>query len=365
MKEKYAHISDTVDEMLTYFNRLYTEHDTTLQEYKAKLFEVNIRLEELLKTQNVYSLNTDYRKSVFSPIPMDREENEKEREIKDEIDKLTSKREKYEYSINEETIYLKSIDKRIKKLTSSKQSLAEMMNDYNDQEEKIKSNDNRKIADITADKKKHQKNLLMIDVYDDTYEATLLDKKIRQVISDNNHKLENVRGYIYSSPGRSKVLLDEITASQKNMIRVIDDQLSRLQFDFDENKPLREMLRSYVDRSNEKHPDIKTTLLLGELRRTPVYIRYITIRRLLDIIFDNIYKHSKATEVKLEASEKDKEYSFRITDNGVGIPADYKTRSQWYSGLHRAEELIYLLDGNITIKKSKGTIVEFSFKDEN
>ena len=110
MRKNYTNISDTIDEMLTYFSRLYSEHDTKLQESKEKLFEVNVRLDELSRTRNVYSLNTDYRKSVFSPIPIQVEETEKEKELLAEIKKLSSERDDYEYSINEETIYLKSID---------------------------------------------------------------------------------------------------------------------------------------------------------------------------------------------------------------------------------------------------------------
>ena len=71
MNQNYSNITETIDEMITYFSRLFTEHDTTLQEYKAKLFEINVKLDELSRTQNVYALNTDYRKSVFSPIALE------------------------------------------------------------------------------------------------------------------------------------------------------------------------------------------------------------------------------------------------------------------------------------------------------
>ena len=96
MRKNYTNISDTIDEMLTYFSRLYSEHDTKLQESKEKLFEVNVRLDELSRTRNVYSLNTDYRKSVFSPIPIQVEETEKEKELLAEIKKLSSERDDYE-----------------------------------------------------------------------------------------------------------------------------------------------------------------------------------------------------------------------------------------------------------------------------
>ena len=36
MRKNYTNISDTIDEMLTYFSRLYSEHDNKLQESKEK-----------------------------------------------------------------------------------------------------------------------------------------------------------------------------------------------------------------------------------------------------------------------------------------------------------------------------------------
>ena len=112
MEQYFSTINESLEEMLSYFSKLYSEHDALLKEYKAKLFEVNVKLDELNRTQSVYSLNTDYRKNVFSPLEVEGDESQKEAEIKKEIRNLKTKQNEYEYSINEETIYLKSIDKR-------------------------------------------------------------------------------------------------------------------------------------------------------------------------------------------------------------------------------------------------------------
>ena len=84
MEDYFSGINETLEEMTSYFSKLYSEHDATLKEYKAKLFEVNVKLDELTRTQNVYSLNTDYRKNVFSPIEMIPEESKREADIKNE-----------------------------------------------------------------------------------------------------------------------------------------------------------------------------------------------------------------------------------------------------------------------------------------
>ena len=305
MKNKYDVITETIDEMVTYFSRLYSEHDTNLQGYKAKLFEINVRLDELSRTQNVYALNTDYRKSVFSPISLQPEENEREREIRKEIEKLQADRDKFEYKVNEETIYLKGIDKRLKNLNSSKTELSTLMMDYGRKEEEIRQKDKEikkqtekeiKLKDENkhtqieeANLKKHLKNILMLSTFDDTYYSTVLDKRIKKVLVENNKKLENVRGYIYSSPGRSKVLLDELSASQKNMTLIIDDQLDRLNYNFDDEQPLKDMLKDYIDDMQEKHPDIPIESKIDTGMNKPGFDRYVVLKKLLNVFFDNIY----------------------------------------------------------------------------
>ena len=155
MKKEYSTVLNVIEEMMTYFSKLNNEHETTLQEYKAKLFEINIKLDELIKTQNVYSLNVDYRKNIFSPIVFEPEETEKEAEIRNEINSLQAQQSKYEYGISEESIYIKSIDKRIRNLNEAKNSLATIMHELDSQKESNRKKD----MIIEADKIREQKRL--------------------------------------------------------------------------------------------------------------------------------------------------------------------------------------------------------------
>ena len=380
MKNKYDVITETIDEMVTYFSRLYSEHDTNLHGYKAKLFEINVRLDELSRTQNVYALNTDYRKSVFSPISLQPEENEREREIRKEIEKLQADRDKFEYKVNEETIYLKGIDKRLKNLNSSKTELSTLMMDYGRKEEEIRQKDKEikeqtekeiKLKDENkhtqieeANLKKHLKNILMLSTFDDTYYSTVLDKRIKKVLVENNKKLENVRGYIYSSPGRSKVLLDELSASQKNMTLIIDDQLDRLNYNFDDEQPLKDMLKDYIEDMQDKHPDIPIESKIDTGMNKPGFDRYVVLKKLLNVFFDNIYKHSKAKKIEFSANENDNLFTFELYDNGIGLKDDYMKGKEWYTGINRAKELIFIVNGTLKIDGSKGTRITFTFKNE-
>ena len=49
-------IREANEEMLRYFNALYSEHLAELQSAKSRLFEINVKLDELVKTKNIYSL---------------------------------------------------------------------------------------------------------------------------------------------------------------------------------------------------------------------------------------------------------------------------------------------------------------------
>ena len=129
MRNDLKYIADSNEEMLTYFNKIYSDHLSNLQDYKSKLFEINVKLDELIRTRSVYSLNTDYRKNIFSPIAMESSESEKEREIADEINQLTDARDDMEIKIDEEDILLKSIENRLSKLNKAHSAIIDLKNE--------------------------------------------------------------------------------------------------------------------------------------------------------------------------------------------------------------------------------------------
>ena len=381
MKKEYSTVLNVIEEMMTYFSKLNNEHETTLQEYKAKLFEINIKLDELIKTQNVYSLNVDYRKNIFSPIVFEPEETEKEAEIRNEINSLQAQQSKYEYGISEESIYIKSIDKRIRNLNEAKNSLATIMHELDSQKESNRKKDMIIEADKIREQKRlndektnelkdeikvrsHLENILMLSTYDDTLLSTMLDKKVKSVIEENNKKIENAKGYIYGTPGRSKVLLDEVTNSQKALIQSINGQLIKMNYEFDDEMPIKTMLKEFIEKEMGKHTNIKFTYSIDGVETIPDYIRYVVLNSLLNIFFENIYKHSKASMISFKADEKDDILYFEIRDNGIGIPDNYLEKTEWYSGIKRAKELLFMISGKLEIKNDSGTIVKFSVNYE-
>ena len=173
MQERLQSISESNDEMLTYFKKLYSEHERQLQESKDKLFEINVKLDELSRTESVYSLNNDLRKNVFSPIQVKTPENEREEEIRRETKELIKLRESLEYSVNEETIYLKSIDKRIHKIVKARTAINDLLRMY--EEGRIKE------VDTDHHSEENEKK--------ESVEESQTEKRSTDVLIDNNVNL--------------------------------------------------------------------------------------------------------------------------------------------------------------------------------
>ena len=173
MQERLQSISESNDEMLTYFKKLYSEHERQLQESKDKLFEINVKLDELSRTESVYSLNNDLRKNVFSPIQVKTPENEREEEIRRETKELIKLRESLEYSVNEETIYLKSIDKRIHKIVKARTAINDLLRMYEE----------GRIKEVDTDHHSEENEKI------ESEEESQTEKRSTDVLIDNNVNL--------------------------------------------------------------------------------------------------------------------------------------------------------------------------------
>ena len=358
-------IMEANEEMLTYFNAIYSDHLSELQSSKSRLFEINVKLDELVKTKSIYSLNSDYRKNLFSPINVEANENEKEAEIRLEIKNLTEERNNLEDKIDQENQNIKAIETRLSKLVKAKKSIASIksylgISDISEEPKSAEPEETMTSDSNQVSRKKHGKNILMMSTFDKTYISTVLDKRIRSEISSNNHKLEVVREIIRTDPNRAKVTVDEVIINSKNMLLIIDDCLKKNNYYFDDKKNIRNVIEDYILDVSEKHPEVVVEYEFNELNIQPSYIRTLSIYRIIDMLFDNIYKHSNANHVQVVVSESGGKIDISIHDNGSGLPDNYDDKSSWYSGIKRVKELIYLLDGKIMLTNNKGTNIKIT-----
>jgi PAS domain S-box-containing protein len=82
----------------------------------------------------------------------------------------------------------------------------------------------------------------------------------------------------------------------------------------------------------------------------------IFIYRIINELLQNVLKHAKATEIKLEIEEKKFKYSISVIDNGVGlksttVKAGYKTGS---FGLLSIKERLQSFNGRLALKSQPG-----------
>ena len=77
---------------------------------------------------------------------------------------------------------------------------------------------------------------------------------------------------------------------------------------------------------------------------------------------DNIFKHANANQIDLDVCISSSNIDVCISDNGIGISSDYMSKSPWYSSIHKAKEIVYLLEGSIDISGDliDGTKIKFN-----
>ena len=166
-----------------------------------------------------------------------------------------------------------------------------------------------------------------------------------------------------------KGALTSFEYNSKKILDSVNDIEAKLSTQFDSSKPLLGQLEEYIMEKREANPKflIESNLEYTdyELALHPVFS--INLFRLLEIFFDNIFKHADANKINFDLSLSQNVIEVLISDNGVGIDSDYLTKSPWYSSLHKAHETIYLLNGNLNITKGedKGTTVKFRFPIQN
>jgi len=382
MDQNIKLISESLEEMLTYFNTIYQDELDILRGYKTKLMEINVKLEELTNTQRVYSVGTDYKRNIFSPIAYESDESEREKNIEDEIADLKKKRDDLENKIDNESIILKAYETRIAKLkqasaasrTISKSMASEAARRVKeeernsfitqariDDENRSKLQREREEQAAEEDRRRHYISILKLIAFKDTYVSTVIDKRIKEEIGVNNHRLNAVKRNV---PDDVRLSLDKIIRKNDEIINISEEQLRRMDYDFRDDMSLDLLIADFVVKHRMAHKGVEIEYIKSIFEKTYDFIQKKYIMCVMDIVFDNIYKHSSARKVVMETHEDDEMLFISISDNGIGIPDDYLEKSEWYSGLHRARELVYLLGGEMEVSNlmSGGTRVDISVR---
>lgn len=366
-KEKYQKIKSANQTMLDYFNKAFLAQLEDIQNLKTQIFEIDIKIDELDKTKDIYAFKSNSRKSVFSPVTNDGVDTERNKIIQEQIkdlqsvkETLTLKLRSMELQLNKLRQYLEALNDAEDALSSFEPRFTTDDPDHTDNYGFTFLQDDAK-EDISA----HGYNILMLDAYDRALMQTILDKNIRTGLESMENKLDMINYLIGTDVGRAKLTIQEILHNTKQLIHNVDDMSDNLNRFSNSNKPLKEQLEIYLNEFKQKNPKLDITASVetpdAGISYHPVF--NINFMRLIQIFFDNIAAHADASKVTLQVSLMPNTLEVILKDDGVGIKENFMTDSPWYSSLHKAKEILYMLCGRLDISGDaiSGTTVKFSF----
>ena len=122
----FEEIIKSNEEMLSYFTNKSNQLLRSVQNYQTELFEINIRLDELYRTKNVYYPSTNSRKNVFSPLMKMNEKDEKDSELTSQIEDLKLVKKTLENKLAEEENAIRAISAKLSSLTSAKKAISNL-----------------------------------------------------------------------------------------------------------------------------------------------------------------------------------------------------------------------------------------------
>ena len=366
-KEKYQKIKSANQTMLDYFNKAFLAQLEDIQNLKTQIFEIDIKIDELDKTKDIYAFKSNSRKSVFSPVTNDGVDTERNKIIQEQIkdlqsvkETLTLKLRSMELQLNKLRQYLESLNDAEDALSSFEPRFTTDDPDHTDNYGFTFLQDDAK-EDISA----HGYNILMLDAYDRALAQTILDKNIRTGLESMENKLDMINYLIGTDVGRAKLTIQEILHNTKQLIHNVDDMSDNLNRFSNSNKPLKEQLEIYLNEFKQKNPKLDITASVetpdAAISYHPVF--NINFMRLIQIFLDNIAAHADASKVTLQASLMPNTLEVILKDDGVGIKENFMADSPWYSSLHKARDILYMLCGRLDISGDviSGTTVKFSF----
>ncbi len=360
-------ISSANKEMLNYFNKTFLDNLESIQALKTQAFEIDIKIDELKKTKDLYAFKSTSRKSVFTPMLSDDFENERSKIIDSQIADLESARESVSTKIVSMEASLVSLKKRLAILNNADNAIKQLYDiTFSREASTIKTDDFEFIEEPhSEDIGSHGYNILMQEAFDKALLSTLVDRNLKDGITSVNHKLEVLSYLLSTDVSRAKLTVQEIKSNLRGILDSIDDINNRLDYNLESTKPIIVQIDEYIDKQRDYHPEIiiETTIASTDDTLTLHPVFSINLFKLLDIFFNNIYAHSNANKVDFELTINPNEIEIAINDNGVGIDDNYLEKSPWYSGLHKSSEIIFLLNGNLEIKGDviTGTKIKFSF----
>lgn len=356
-------------DILNYFRSAYITQSEQIQNLKTELFELDVKIEELQKTRDIYTFQSDSRKNIFSPLPSGSVTKGKSQAIQTQLDELQDVRTALTERVNKLDIELSMIRNHIRALEHSNQCLSSLYQELPQSETATEEELAARALPATEEQEEdaatHACHMLMLHQYDKSQTAERIRSSLRQGIENNQNKLEVLKWLIQSDPNRARLTLQELQDSNNRLLNTADSIIRELDQDLNYQCPIWMAIDDCIQNYRTLHPDctIDASVDCTDYDMKVLPIITITLLQLLREILNNIFYYSNANKILAKVYINSRMIDVYINDNGVGINSDYLTESPWHSGLHRLHEVIYLLGGKIQIDGDiiSGTNVRFSF----
>ena len=363
--ENLKTVRDSNQEMLDYFNGLYVAKLEQIQTLKTEQFELKIKIDELMKTLEVYSFKNSAGHNVFSPFSITTTtQEEKAVQIEQELKELnasdaalTTKIHGLQADADELKCRITRIHTATKKLDTFLDELAEEFTEDTAVLEEEPVEEDLPVIN-------HGFNILRLKQYDQDQLVQSLHTDILDQLDRTRHTLDSLSWLIKSDINRAKVTLDELIDSTTSMEASLNAILSGLTGDIDTTVPIETLLEDTIFRYKDAHPEcvIESDIDCPDASIEIPEIITISLIRILCECLDNVYKHANANRIDIGTQINSDQISVHINDNGIGINENYSHTAPWNSGLHRIQEIIYLLNGQLKIEGDiiSGTDIRFS-----
>lgn len=368
--ENLKTVRDSNQEMLDYFNGLYVAKLEQIQSLKTKQFELKIKIDELMKTLEVYSFKNSAGHNVFSPFSTTTTtQEEKAAQIEQELKELNASDAELTANIHSLQADADELKSRITLLHTATRKLDTFLDELADEftkestalEDDESTEENLPVIN-------HGFNILRLKKYDQDKLVQTLHTDILDQLDRTRHTLDSLSWLIKSDINRAAVTLDELIERTISMKDSLNAVLSGLTGDIDTSVPLETLLRDTIFRYKDTHPEcvIESDIDCPDASIEIPEIIKISLIRILCECLDNVYKHANANRIDINIQILNDQISVHINDNGIGIDGNYSHTSPWNSGLHRIQELIYLLNGQLKIDGDiiSGTDIRFSIPVE-
>ena len=368
--ENLKTVRDSNQEMLDYFNGLYVAKLEQIQSLKTKQFELKIKIDELMKTLEVYSFKNSAGHNVFSPFSTTTTtQEEKAAQIEQELKELNASDAELTANIHSLQADADELKNRITLLHTAIRKLDTFLDELADEftkestalEDDESTEENLPVIN-------HGFNILRLKKYDQDKLVQTLHTDILDQLDRTRHTLDSLSWLIKSDINRATVTLDELIERTISMKDSLNAVLSGLTGDIDTSVPLETLLRDTIFRYKDTHPEcvIESDIDCPDASIEIPEIIKISLIRILCECLDNVYKHANANRIDINIQIYSDQISVHINDNGIGIDENYSHTSPWNSGLHRIQEIIYLLNGQLKIEGDiiSGTDIRFSIPIE-